>query len=195
MIEDPEMNALFKAENEDRLHHLEEALKNLQNNPGSAEDIEEIFRDVHTVKGAARMLGVSSIEIIAHAMENGLDSARQGRLALSPRILALFSEVVGILQILTIEATEGIPAGIDAEAIAKKFALPALEALQGNPRRGPVEEKPMNPVMGDRAEPLVTPSAPSKAPSSQKEPAPTLVSPAHPASTSERSAIVPCILK
>ncbi|MBI2962003.1 MAG: Hpt domain-containing protein, partial [Betaproteobacteria bacterium] len=95
MIEDKTLRDLFKTESEEHLQHLDDALLGLERNPGDPALVEEAFRDAHSLKGAARMLGLSAIQAIAHRLEDGLNAARRGTRALdAPLIARMSSELV-----------------------------------------------------------------------------------------------------
>lgn len=86
MIEDPELRALFQAENEERIANIKRGLIELQTKY-SQEIIDSIFRDAHTIKGAARMLSIHEIERLAHSMEEIFDSIRKGNVLLNAEIV------------------------------------------------------------------------------------------------------------
>ncbi len=63
---------VFKVECDEHIQALNRGLVALEENPDQADLIEKIFREAHSLKGAARMLHFSAIERIAHAMETML---------------------------------------------------------------------------------------------------------------------------
>jgi two-component system, chemotaxis family, sensor kinase CheA len=130
MIEDKELNSLFQAESEDRLNHLEEGLKQLESDPTNKAIIEEIFRDAHTVKGAARMLSIHPIEKLAHALEDGLGACRQGILVFSPPIFSLYYKAIDALRLLSNEAVTGVAANVSTGDLLNQLNLKNLEPLQ-----------------------------------------------------------------
>ncbi len=87
MIEDPELRRLFKAESEEHLSRLDDGLLRLEKTPTDQALLEELFRESHSLKGAARMLGLSRIETAAHGMESILNAARKGEAALGPETI------------------------------------------------------------------------------------------------------------
>ena len=78
---DPELLQLFKAESEEHLAHLDEGLLRLEKSASDPVLLEELFREAHSLKGAARMLGLSRIEGAAHKLESQLNAARKGEAA------------------------------------------------------------------------------------------------------------------
>ncbi len=72
----------FREEAQERLQTLEDALARLRQSPGSSgAGIEEVFREVHSLKGAARSVGLTRIEQLCQAWESLLSALKQQRLA------------------------------------------------------------------------------------------------------------------
>jgi chemotaxis protein histidine kinase CheA len=78
--DDPELVATFRAEVEDRLASLQAGLLQLEAHPAPRQLIAGLFRDAHTVKGSARMLGLDGVLQVAHRSEDLLGALRDGRL-------------------------------------------------------------------------------------------------------------------
>ncbi len=83
MIEDQELSKLFKEESEEHLARLDEGLLRLEKTPDDPTLLEEVFRESHSLKGSARMLGLSRIETAAHGLESIFNAARKGEKALT----------------------------------------------------------------------------------------------------------------
>ncbi|MDZ4255342.1 MAG: Hpt domain-containing protein, partial [Sulfuritalea sp.] len=88
MIDDPELFRLFKAESEEHLARLDDGLLHLEKTPADPALLEEVFRESHSLKGAARMLGLARIEAAAHGMESIFNAARRGETPLTPEAMA-----------------------------------------------------------------------------------------------------------
>ncbi len=84
MIEDPELLRLFKAESEEHLARLDDGLLRLEKTPTDPALLEEVFRESHSLKGAARMLGLARVETAAHGLESIFNAARKGETPLTP---------------------------------------------------------------------------------------------------------------
>src|SRR5437870_645592 len=59
--------------------------------------INKIFRDVHSLKGLAGMLGLTEISDLAHTLEDMLDRLRMGRIAISKQLTDLLYDSVDVL--------------------------------------------------------------------------------------------------
>ncbi len=72
-VNSPEMDELwqlFAQEERDNLDLTEDALLRLEKNFSDAEQIAVLFRSIHSLKGGARMMGLSVLEETAHHAEN-----------------------------------------------------------------------------------------------------------------------------
>jgi len=87
-----ELQTVFKAECDEHLSALNGLLMSLERRPDDADALNETFRRVHSVKGAARMVGLQGIEAIAHALETMLAPVRDGKRKLERRELDLLFE-------------------------------------------------------------------------------------------------------
>jgi len=116
MIEDPDLFRLFKAESEEHLASIDDGLLRLEKNPADAALLEAVFRESHSLKGAARMLGLGRIENIAHELESALNAARKGESPITPAVSERLSTMLGELrrhvqQALSPPASEPEPTG------------------------------------------------------------------------------------
>ena len=73
----------FINESREHIESAETALLELENQPDSAETLNQIFRGFHTIKGMAGFLNLTMINRLAHVSENLLDQARKGKLTMA----------------------------------------------------------------------------------------------------------------
>jgi chemotaxis protein histidine kinase CheA len=78
--DDPELLATFRAEVEERVASLQAGLLALEAHPSPRQVVASLFRDAHTVKGSARMMGLNEVLAVAHSAEDLLGALRDGRL-------------------------------------------------------------------------------------------------------------------
>lgn len=107
MIEDPELQRLFKAESAEHLASLDDGLLGLEKNRSDQAILDTVFRETHSLKGAARMLGLSKIESTAHDLESILNPARKGETPLLAETLESMTQILGKLRKLVQEALTG----------------------------------------------------------------------------------------
>lgn len=80
----------FKIEAEEHLKAISSGLLELEGTPPAGrqrEIVEAIFREVHSLKGAARAVNLADIEAICQAMEGVLAALKREELSLSPALL------------------------------------------------------------------------------------------------------------
>lgn len=107
---------------------LGEGLLNLEKTPGDAELINALFRSAHTIKGSARMMKVTGVSELAHKMEDVLDAARAGKLALSPPVADLLFKGIDALVALLERVKAGETAALAPEALCDALAAAAVAA-------------------------------------------------------------------
>lgn len=133
MIEDPELRSLFQSEGEERLNHLQQGLQQLESNPDQKAVIEDIFRDAHTLKGSARMLGIPSIEQLAHALEDVLGAVKKGELTLTASIISIFYETLDAIRLLVNEAVTGVSVTVPVSTLLQKLKIDSLKQEKVKP--------------------------------------------------------------
>ncbi|MDO7927889.1 hybrid sensor histidine kinase/response regulator [Pseudomonas sp. KFB-139] len=101
-MRDASLFELFTLEAEAQTQVLSAGLLELERNPTQADQLEACMRAAHSLKGAARIVGVNYGVSVAHVMEDCLVSAQEGRLLLQPdHIDALLSGTDLLMRIAT----------------------------------------------------------------------------------------------
>jgi len=91
-LPDPELVGIFLEEAYDLINATGSALHSWSENPGNTEVAATLQRDVHTLKGGARMAGIEAIADLSHVLEDLFEKVAQGQLAASePMIDLLFA--------------------------------------------------------------------------------------------------------
>lgn len=85
---------IFKEEGAEYLKRLEDGLLNLEKNPKNITILEDIFRNAHNLKGAARILGLTEIAALAHELESAFSLAKDGKLNITPERVDAISEAI-----------------------------------------------------------------------------------------------------
>lgn len=139
MIDDPELRTLFKAESEEHLQTLENGLLRLEAEPQDSAMLEELFRSAHSLKGAARMLGVGGLETLAHHFEDQLGAARHGHLVMSAATADRLYQGLDAMRRLAREAGDGEAVEVDIPLVLAQMrgeTLPAKTASGGSAADG-----------------------------------------------------------
>ncbi|MBF0315465.1 MAG: chemotaxis protein CheA [Oligoflexia bacterium] len=75
----PDLLEQFKIESHDNIEQAEVALLSIEQGSSVQEEINEIFRAIHTIKGSAAYLELTDIKELSHAFENTLDTIRKSK--------------------------------------------------------------------------------------------------------------------
>jgi two-component system sensor histidine kinase and response regulator WspE len=79
---DSAMLEMFRAEVETHVESLTAGLLALERDPSNTSHIDEMMRAAHSIKGAARIVGIEPAVRVAHVMEDGFIAAQNGKLKL-----------------------------------------------------------------------------------------------------------------
>src|SRR4051812_47610727 len=93
--------ATFLGELDEHVRTLNEGLLSLEKDPEGpcrADGFKTLLRVAHSLKGAARSVGVAPIEEACHRVEDVLSAARDGRRALDPDRFALLFAAADALE-------------------------------------------------------------------------------------------------
>src|SRR4029450_12362245 len=92
---------MFAEEADGRLAPLSELLLELERDGGDQELLSSIFREAHTLKGGAAVVGLSEVQRVAHAIEEVLEGVRGGGTAATPALVdALLGAVDGVRELI-----------------------------------------------------------------------------------------------
>ena len=161
-MRDASLLELFSLEADAQTQVLNAGLLALERNPTQADQLEACMRAAHSLKGAARIVGVDAGVSVAHVMEDCLVSAQESRLYLQPEhIDALLQGTDLLMRIATPGNTVG-PADIEAYvALMERLLDPSQPVAKVAPPSEPVpvpapvvealppEPEPAPPVIGE----------------------------------------------
>ncbi|MBI5942661.1 MAG: Hpt domain-containing protein, partial [Caulobacterales bacterium] len=141
------MRAAFLQECTESLGELEAGLLVLQDGEADREQLNTIFRAVHSIKGGAGMFGLGELTRFAHVFETALDGLRAGRLEPTSGVLKVLLRAADILADLVTAAQNATP--VDEVACAGVAAeLTALEPVDQTAGAGD-DDDGFTPVMAD----------------------------------------------
>ncbi|WP_339507498.1 hybrid sensor histidine kinase/response regulator [Pseudomonas sp. RL_35y_Pfl2_P42] len=113
-MRDASLLELFSLEAEAQTQVLSAGLLALERNPTQADQLESCMRAAHSLKGAARIVGIDSGVSVAHVMEDCLVSAQEGRLLLRPEHIDALLQGTDLLMRVAVPASAPQPADIEA---------------------------------------------------------------------------------
>jgi chemotaxis protein histidine kinase CheA len=130
--------AMFAEEAEGRLATLSELLLELERNGEDQDLLSSVFREAHTLKGAAAVVGLADVLRVAHAMEEILEGLRRGgRTATPATVDALLGAVDGMRELVP-AVLAGADRATQADSLVAALSSPApdpdLEQAAPEPR-------------------------------------------------------------
>ncbi|MDP9501748.1 hybrid sensor histidine kinase/response regulator [Pseudomonas protegens] len=171
-MRDASLLELFSLEAEAQTQVLSTGLLALERNPTQADQLEACMRAAHSLKGAARIVGVDAGVSVAHVMEDCLVSAQEGRLYLQPEhIDALLQGTDLLMRIASPGGAETVAPDIPVYVTLMERLLtqgpgtPSVPAQASAPPE-PQLEAPVAPMaqLPKELEPLPPPSDPALEP-------------------------------
>lgn len=172
-MRDASLLELFSLEAEAQTLVLSAGLLALERDPTQADYLESCMRAAHSLKGAARIVGVDAGVRVAHVMEDYLVSAQEGRLYLRPEHIDALLQGTDLLMRIATPSNAPAPADIDAYVVLMGRLLDHMAATA--PLAPPMAELQLEPPT-----PKVEPPMPA---ASEAPPA----APGEPALTTKRS--------
>ena len=105
----------FISETKEHLEKINNDIIVLKNNHNDFDCLQDLLRELHTVKGTARMLGFLTIEKVAHGIEDVFKGIRENKYELTERIVQLTFVTTDLIKRLTAKITENGMDNIDVK--------------------------------------------------------------------------------
>lgn len=161
----PEYLAIFSEEASDQLAEWEECLLALEKNHEDTEQLNGMFRAIHTLKGSAGFIGFDVLQKVGHALESSLSEVREGRREYDPSLGDILFRGLDLCKSIINAFTNGREPDADVEGFLS--GLTRLAATSESARSHAAAAAPRR--SGKRggkaaAKPKVRASAPSKSP-------------------------------
>ena len=160
---DPEIFADFIIESREHLESIEPNLLELEKAPGNLDLLNEIFRPMHSLKGASGFMGLNKMNVLAHRSENILDELRKGTMSMNPEIMDVILAATDALRQMIDNLEETNTEGdVDTTSIVETLdALmagdvplpPAAEPAAAQEAEAPAEETSTQPETIEEAAP------------------------------------------
>ena len=163
----------FVPEAEEHLQAVTECLLALEGNP-NADDINRLFRSMHTVKGSAAQVGLHRLSAIAHRVEDLIGRVRDGELQPSAEIVDALLQSVDVLK----------------QFLHRLWPSDVAMAAAVDPLLARIAELAPENLPEDEAEPSAAAASSAETANAQVASAAT-AAPAHPASGAARAASLP----
>ncbi len=130
MIEDEELRNLYKEASADHIQNIEAGLLHLEKNPLDQGKVELLLRELHSLKGDSRMLGVNDVETLTHQLEDILGAVKRSERVLTPSVINCLYQGLDAIRKIATEAVTGQAAGISVfHVLAQLMGADSDEAL------------------------------------------------------------------
>lgn len=138
-VADMSMFELFKVESDQQGKVLNEGLLDLEQDPRSPERLEPLMRAAHSIKGAARLVGLQAVVNLAHVMEDVFVAAQKGSLVLGGNQIDVLLR--GVDTITEIARFEGEVSGwlVENQARYDELIVNLRTVLEGKLAASPVQ--------------------------------------------------------
>ncbi len=161
----------FVTEAEETLEKIDPMFVELETKGYDKDLLNEIFRGMHTLKGAAGFLGFQSVVDVAHRAESIMKRLRDGEIALSRDLMDVILKSVDTLRLLIshIKLKDNIEEDISGLLAELDGALEAAASGESPPvapptKTSPPERPPIDKTEEQRPEPEATPAEPEPEP-------------------------------
>jgi len=105
---DPAMLELFKQEVDAHSKTLTSGLLDLEKSAADTEAAEKMMRAAHSIKGAARMVGIDVVVKVAHAMEDCFVAAQKGQITLDGNSVDILLQGIDTINDISSGSTDAI---------------------------------------------------------------------------------------
>lgn len=116
-----EYRDLFLAEAQEYLQNMTDCMLELEKDPTATENLTEMFRAAHSLKGMSGTMGYELIMELTHEMENLLDKLRSGEIAVGTGLVNLLFEAVDLVQLMVGDLDNQESFSSDVKALEKKL--------------------------------------------------------------------------
>ncbi|HEX6818590.1 MAG TPA: ATP-binding protein, partial [Ktedonobacterales bacterium] len=140
----PETLEVFREEAQEHLQTITSGIADLERSPGDMNAIQTVRRAMHTLKGAAGMMGFVPVQSLAHASEDLLDQLAEHGRALSPDELSLVFDTAETLDRLITGSLTNQQQREAAQALIDRYATltgtpPMVNLLDAGPEEQTAE--------------------------------------------------------
>ena len=121
-----ELLSIFQAESEEIFERIFENLLSLENEPANRETSAALYRDLHSIKGALRMVGFNNLQTVIHKIEDIFDKVNSSDIILDKEKINIITKSAELVLNYLQESVEN-----QREIIGEQFnaTVSALEYL------------------------------------------------------------------
>ena len=138
---DDDLLGIFLEEAQELMDSSDVALSQLKNEPGNSEQLKQLLRDLHTIKGGARMAGISPIGDLTHSIETQLEKITDSEQTPEPQFFDLLHHAHDAVNEMLDHLKAGKPIQSASKLIEQAEAFGRGEAIQLSASDVPADEK------------------------------------------------------
>jgi len=121
MIEDQELREIYQVSGKEHVDNLETGLLTLEQDPQNTELLATLLREAHSLKGDSRVVGVKTVEVISHRLEELFGRLKNNQMEWSKALGDKMYNTVGALGKLVHEAVTDEPSGVNSDQIISQL--------------------------------------------------------------------------
>ncbi|MFZ4712471.1 MAG: chemotaxis protein CheW [Bacteriovoracaceae bacterium] len=126
----------YLAESDEIIQRVTHALAKIERSDFIADDIDSLYRDIHTLKGSSQLFGYKQIGVIAHAVEASLEPVRKNKIKLNKNLVDIIYLCIDIVQKIIreplIEGKENSSINLEIKDILPKLIDCSLQSFSAN---------------------------------------------------------------
>ena len=155
---DPELVGLFTEEGNELLDSSDSLVAALRNAPGDVESVRGLQRNLHTLKGGARVVGIAPVGDLAHAMETLLEKIGDRKRELAPIEVDSLERAFDRLHDMLERIEQGRAIAQPAHAIERFNALAEGRAVDEAAAPAAARREPAKPAPKPAPAPVAAPT-------------------------------------
>lgn len=150
-----ELMGIFQAESEEILERIFENLMELEKKPENRELTAVLYQDLHSIKGAIRMVGFNNIQNIIHKIEDIFDAVNTTHVVLDHEKITIINKSLELVSKYLQESVKNCREIIDDEFNSTLSALEYIHDVELNPESSAPSNDPSETIL-DYAAPDTT---------------------------------------
>jgi two-component system chemotaxis sensor kinase CheA len=135
ILEDEELKEIYRVSSQEHLQSLESGILQLERDPNQLEIIEDLLRSAHSLKGDSRVVGVETMEIVTHTLEEVFGRIQRQEITLTESLSDRLYQTLDGMHRLVDAALIGEPCEVDIDALlVNLLAEESLETEASMPK-------------------------------------------------------------
>jgi two-component system, chemotaxis family, sensor kinase CheA len=151
ILEDDELKEIYRVSSQEHLQTLESGILQLEKDPSHLEIIEDLLRSAHSLKGDSRVVGLETMEVVTHSLEEVFGKIQRQEIVLTAELSDRLYQTIDGMHSLVYSALTGEPCEVDGDSLVAslltevnsetEFLLPRSESRTDDlPTESPTDE-------------------------------------------------------